>query len=506
MHDQDAAWHSGNHEINHRSIGIEHEGFSHTGSTWYTESMYRSSSALARWLSDTFQIPRDRTHIIGHYEVPDTNHPGWFGGASNHHDPCDSWNGSPTWHNNIACYWNWSHYMDLVNGTVATGGTGMLTGFVGDACCGTTAGARHPLVGATVTLTGTAQSAKTDATGTYAFTLPPGTYTPRATNPGYDPGDHTSLGPGYAAGAAVTAGTTTSASILLHPTQVVVAAPVVKITAPADGAVVSTSPLPVRGTVSDASVKTVKIAGQDFAAANGSFSATAVLTAGVNAVTAIASNAGGTGSATIHVSYAPPQTGVQGKVSGPSGGAVALAGISLTPGSLKAVSADDGHYLIAAPPGAYTLSVDAPGFKPVTQAITVPGDKFATADLALEAATVPAAPHLRIDAPSEGQAVETATVLVSGVVVAPDLASLSVNGEQVVVATNLAFSAEVALKPGANEIVVLATETSGHTMEARVHVQQAAPVSLSKTGCGSAGPGDLLALLSLGFFLARPRR
>ena len=78
--------------------------------------MYRSSSALTRWLCDTLHIPKDRVHIIGHYEIPDPDNAGWFGGAGHHHDPCDSWNGTPTWHNNTACYWDWTHYMALVTG------------------------------------------------------------------------------------------------------------------------------------------------------------------------------------------------------------------------------------------------------------------------------------------------------------------------------------------------------------------------------------------------------
>src|SRR5438132_8323096 len=185
--DEDIAWHAGNWNVNQHALGIEHEGYAHTGSTWYTEAMYRSSAALTRWLTDTFSVPKDRAHIIGHYEVPDPNHAGWYGGASHHHDPCDSWAGSATWHNVIALHRDWSHYMDLV---VGGGGSGVLTGFVGDACCGISAGTRKPLVGATVVLAGTTYAANTDASGVYSFTLPPGTYHPQASFSGYDTADH----------------------------------------------------------------------------------------------------------------------------------------------------------------------------------------------------------------------------------------------------------------------------------------------------------------------------
>src|SRR5262249_10310747 len=38
-------------------------------------------------------------HVIGHYQVPDPNHPGQFGGESHHGDP--------------GPYWNWTNYMSL---------------------------------------------------------------------------------------------------------------------------------------------------------------------------------------------------------------------------------------------------------------------------------------------------------------------------------------------------------------------------------------------------------
>jgi N-acetylmuramoyl-L-alanine amidase/Carboxypeptidase regulatory-like domain len=224
VRDADTAWHAGNSAVNHQSIGIEHEGFAHTGGTWFSEAMYQSSAALVRWLSGTYGIPRDRAHIIGHYEVPDPSHttggdaahPGWYGGASNHHDPCDSWSGDPTWHNNVACYWDWAHYMDLISGT-STPAAGTLTGFVLDACCGLVAGTRKPLPGAQVVVQqgAAALTAAAGADGSYTFSLAPGTYTPVASLAGYGSGDHSSVGGGAAAAIAVAAGQTSWGSILL---------------------------------------------------------------------------------------------------------------------------------------------------------------------------------------------------------------------------------------------------------------------------------------------------
>jgi hypothetical protein len=109
----DTAWHAANWDLNSQSIGIEHEGYAEL---IFPDALYHSSAALARFLTDRFGIPKDRQHIIGHYEVPDPFHPGWFGGRDHHSDPCDAWIGEPTWHNNSACRWDWDRYMALLTG------------------------------------------------------------------------------------------------------------------------------------------------------------------------------------------------------------------------------------------------------------------------------------------------------------------------------------------------------------------------------------------------------
>jgi N-acetyl-anhydromuramyl-L-alanine amidase AmpD len=94
----DVAWHSGNAYWNLHSIGIEHEGW--VGRRAYTEAEYRASAQLVAYLAHRWGIPLDRKHIIGHNEVPNPRHRGWFGGVSGHTDP--------------GRYWNWGHYMYLV--------------------------------------------------------------------------------------------------------------------------------------------------------------------------------------------------------------------------------------------------------------------------------------------------------------------------------------------------------------------------------------------------------
>ena len=71
-----------------------------TGLGFTTRSSNEASAHLVRSIALRYNIPRDRTHIIGHFEVPDTAHPGHFGGRNGHTDP--------------GPYWDWDYFMALV--------------------------------------------------------------------------------------------------------------------------------------------------------------------------------------------------------------------------------------------------------------------------------------------------------------------------------------------------------------------------------------------------------
>ncbi|HEX6497672.1 MAG TPA: N-acetylmuramoyl-L-alanine amidase [Micromonosporaceae bacterium] len=96
VREKDIAWHAGNWTYNTQSIGIEHEGWV-DDSSWFTDAMYRASASLTREITGKYGIPRDRNHIIGHSEVP----------GATHTDP--------------GPYWDWTYYMQLVNGITGIG-------------------------------------------------------------------------------------------------------------------------------------------------------------------------------------------------------------------------------------------------------------------------------------------------------------------------------------------------------------------------------------------------
>jgi hypothetical protein len=97
MHTWDVGWHAGNWYVNAHSIGIEQEGFAAEGATWYTESLYRNSARLVRYLAKKYDVPLDPAHIIGHDEVPGVYHEMVEG---MHWDP--------------GPYWDWERYFQLL--------------------------------------------------------------------------------------------------------------------------------------------------------------------------------------------------------------------------------------------------------------------------------------------------------------------------------------------------------------------------------------------------------
>ncbi|MEV0177140.1 N-acetylmuramoyl-L-alanine amidase [Streptomyces sp. NPDC050803] len=89
VREADVAWHAGNWDYNTRSVGIEHEGWVDRPAH-FTDALYKRSAALTAAICTRHGIPRDRTHIIGHHEVPGTDHT----------DP--------------GPHWDWARYLRLV--------------------------------------------------------------------------------------------------------------------------------------------------------------------------------------------------------------------------------------------------------------------------------------------------------------------------------------------------------------------------------------------------------
>ncbi|MGW3660083.1 N-acetylmuramoyl-L-alanine amidase [Streptomyces sp. NPDC005151] len=90
VREQNIAWHAGNWDYNTHSVGIEHEGWVDQP-TYFTNALYEQSALLTASVCDRYGIPKDRAHILGHAQVPGTDHT----------DPGPNW--------------DWVRYIRLVN-------------------------------------------------------------------------------------------------------------------------------------------------------------------------------------------------------------------------------------------------------------------------------------------------------------------------------------------------------------------------------------------------------
>lgn len=112
-------WHAGNSCYNNTSIGIEHVGVA-ADPAGYSPALYARSVDLVRSIRTRWNVPLDRDHIVGHYQVPNGNRVAQcgppcsdtlanceksanYGGASNHRDP--------------GLYWQWCQYFQRLGGS-----------------------------------------------------------------------------------------------------------------------------------------------------------------------------------------------------------------------------------------------------------------------------------------------------------------------------------------------------------------------------------------------------
>lgn len=93
----DVAFHAGNRSMNEQSVGIEHVGFVDRPQD-FTDAMYAASAVLAAGICRRYGIPADRTHIVGHSEVP----------GADHTDP--------------GSHWDWDRYVRLVGEALRAAG------------------------------------------------------------------------------------------------------------------------------------------------------------------------------------------------------------------------------------------------------------------------------------------------------------------------------------------------------------------------------------------------
>ncbi len=431
---KDVAWHASCY--NGRSIGIEHEGYAQDPNTWYTPAMYAESAKLTRWIADRHGIPKTRSRIIGHVEIPSQCN------ANAHWDPGPGW--------------NWTHYMALVNGTTGGGGggTGNLRGVIYQ-----NGSAANPVSGAQVSANGQTQTTGSD--GTYNFVLAPGTYTVSVSRSGYT---------SNSVSRTVTAGATVWGSMEINAVS-----QNGKLTGiiyqggssanRVGGAVVS---------VNGQSVTTAADGLYEFQLAPGTYTVNVTKSgySSNSAVRTVAASATVWGSMEINPTVS---TGTLRGILYQNGNtADRVGGVSVSVAGQSAVTGTDGVYLFTLPPGTYTVTAQKSGYLNATVTRTVSSGTTVWGSMELRQGTQPGdgdtvPPVVAITFPGDAAALDVAVLTMTGQ--ASDdrgpisTVKLRLNGgaAQDVAVGGGNFSQQVKLAPGLNELEISATDAAGNT-------------------------------------------
>ena len=117
----DTTWHAGNYYYN-ETLG-RHRARRHAPAipAGYSDGLYETSRKLVKSIRTRWNVPLDRKHIVGHYQIPDGNNDrarrrracadtldtcetsANYGGADNHRDP--------------GYNWQWCQYMEQLGGS-----------------------------------------------------------------------------------------------------------------------------------------------------------------------------------------------------------------------------------------------------------------------------------------------------------------------------------------------------------------------------------------------------
>ncbi len=260
--------------------------------------------------------------------------------------------------------------------------------------------------------------------------------------------------------------------------------PAVEISSPAPGEETNAASTGVAGSVADRfGVASVDLNGTPLAVSGGSFTASASLADGANALTVTARDrAGNTGSASVQVNrFAIPEVAV----TAPAPQTRTEASVMDVEGTVSpGVSAVTVNGVAAAVSGATFSAAGVPLLEGnnILAAVAVDGaGRVATATV--QVIRDPRPPRLAVHSPVDGAVVAEATVSVQGMVNDLIIGSLDtaeaevrVNGILAQVANRSFLAAGVPLSPGPNVLTVTATDLSGNSSTAQLTViRQDAP-------------------------------
>jgi glucodextranase-like protein len=259
--------------------------------------------------------------------------------------------------------------------------------------------------------------------------------------------------------------------------------PVVTISSPAPGSVVSTSTITVSGNASDllSGVASVNCNGVAAALTGGSFSCSQTLVAGTNKIQVQAIDAAGNSSSAItSVGFTPPP---EITITSPTNSALFNQSPINVTGNVTNPAAQVTVNGITAPVSGNSFLATVPvqeGISTITAVAANADGTTGTASVQVDLDTTP--PHVAIYAPLDGSVTPDASVTVTGLVndivvgtVNPQQATVKVNGVDAQVANRSFSISNIPLVVGPNLIHATAVDAAGNEATATVTVVRQAP-------------------------------
>ena len=276
--------------------------------------------------------------------------------------------------------------------------------------------------------------------------------------------------------------------------------PVITISSPAPGSVVSTSTITVSGNASDllSGVASVNCNGVAAALTGGSFSCSQTLVAGTNKIQVQAIDAAGNSSSAItSVGFTPPP---EITITSPTNSALFNQSPITVTGKVTNPAAQVTVNGITAPVSGTTFLATVPvqeGISTITAVATNADGTTDTASVQVDLDTTP--PHVAIYAPLDGSVTQDASATVTGLVndivvgtVNPQQATVKVNGVDAQVANRSFSISNIPLVVGPNLIHATAVDAAGNEATATITVvRQAAGQPAVKVFSGNNQSGTI---------------
>ncbi len=265
--------------------------------------------------------------------------------------------------------------------------------------------------------------------------------------------------------------------------------PVITITTPSNGAVLSSSQLTVSGTVSDSlsGISTVNCAGSPATLSVGAFSCTLTLVQGSNSIPVQATDvAGNSATSTLTVSFV---NGPKVVITSPAALALFNANPITVTGTIDDPTATVTANGVAGTVTGNTFTIPGVNLREAKNLLTViganSGGGVGTDTVTVFLDTTP--PSVHIDSPSDGAILSTPQLMVTGMVndlfngtVAGAQVTVTVNGQTASVANHSFQVNSLLLVPGDNTLTAVATDAAGNTSQHQIHIKLQALASQQK--------------------------